>query len=150
MTRSLLLAYIAILFLVFLAAAQTGTAQTNAAGQTPAQPPTAQADLNEATELSKSVVQLYKAQKFDEAIPLAERALALREKALGPQAPEVAGALSNLAVLYQATGKLDRAEALNLRALSIYEQASGGDRAHLADVLYHLAEIRSQKKDFNK
>ena len=50
-----------------------------------------------------------------------ERALAIREKALGPEHPDTAAALNNLAVLYQATGAHAKAEPLFERAQSIDE-----------------------------
>jgi len=43
--------------------------------------------LQEARKLSAEVVRLYRAGKYDEARPLAERALEIREKALGPEHP---------------------------------------------------------------
>ena len=148
--RRLLIACIAALLAPCLAHAQTGVPPTQGAGPPTAQAPAAQADLAEATQLSKSVVQLFKAQKYDEAIPLAERALALREKALGPADPQVAGTLANLAVLYLAKGKFDKSEPLYLRALSLYEQARGADNAHLAEVLSGLSMLNSRKGDFGK
>jgi hypothetical protein len=57
-------------------------------------------NLNEADALEKRVTELDKAGKYTEAIPLAERVLAIREKALGPNHLNVATALNWLAVLY--------------------------------------------------
>ncbi len=49
---------------------------------------------------------LYQAQgKYAEAEPLYKRALAIDEKALGPEHPNVANDLSNLAILYQTNQK---------------------------------------------
>ena len=63
---------------------------------------------------------LYQAQgKYAEAEPLYQRALAIREKALGPEHPDVANSLNNLAVLYRAQGKYAEAEPLYQRALAI-------------------------------
>ena len=50
--------------------------------------------LAEATQLSLTVVKLYNQGKFDEALPLAKRALALREAALGPDHEIVQGLYS--------------------------------------------------------
>ncbi len=44
-----------------------------------------------------------------DAEPLYKRALAIREKALGPEHPKVAKALLNYAVLLRATGRSDEA-----------------------------------------
>ena len=54
---------------------------------------------------------LYQAQGKDaEAEPLYKRALAIREKALGKDHPDVATVLENLAVLYEKIGKEDEAK----------------------------------------
>src|SRR5204862_6624396 len=59
---------------------------------------------SEADKLDRQVVQLYQAGKYSEAIPIAIKILALREKALGPNHPTTAMALNNLAVLYKSMG----------------------------------------------
>ena len=59
--------------------------------------------------------------KYDEAEPLYQRALAIREKALGPDHPDVAESLNNLAELYSNQGKYAEAEPLYKRALAIDE-----------------------------
>jgi Tetratricopeptide repeat len=48
-------------------------------------------------ELKKTIIELYGAGKFAEAVPLAQQALAIYEKTLGPHHPNVAAALNNLA-----------------------------------------------------
>src|SRR5262245_4626373 len=49
----------------------------------------APAQQDEAAALSAKVEELYRAGKFSEAIPLVQRLLAIREKALGPKHPQV-------------------------------------------------------------
>ena len=46
-------------------------------------PASGQQELNEAQALSKRVVELYKAGKYAEALPLVQKALEIREKVLG-------------------------------------------------------------------
>jgi tetratricopeptide (TPR) repeat protein len=53
--------------------------------------------------------------KYSEAEPLHKRALAIREKALGPDHPDVAISLENLAVLYEQTGRTEEANKLRQR-----------------------------------
>ncbi|MBT9136741.1 MAG: Photosystem I assembly protein Ycf3 [Firmicutes bacterium] len=65
--------------------------------------------------------------KYDEALPLYQRALAISERILGPDHPNVAGSLNNLAMLYSEQGKYDEALPLYQRALEIYESALGPD-----------------------
>src|SRR4029077_6667255 len=50
--------------------------------------------LDEATALNQQVIQLYNQGRFSEALPLAQRALAMREEALGPDHPDVATSLN--------------------------------------------------------
>ena len=56
---------------------------------------------DEAAALSARVTELYRAGKYSEAIPLAQRALAILEKTRGPNHLDVARALNNLAAVYQ-------------------------------------------------
>ena len=57
--------------------------------------------LDEATALNQQATQLYNQGRYSEAIPLAERALAIREKTRGPDHPDVAASLNNLGALYR-------------------------------------------------
>ena len=51
-------------------------------------------DLAEALRLNAQVELLYRAGRYDEAVPLAERVLKIREKALGAEHPDVATSLT--------------------------------------------------------
>jgi tetratricopeptide (TPR) repeat protein len=81
------------------------------------------------------------ASRFAEAEPLYKRALAILEKALGPDHPDVATALNNLANLYPARGRYTDAEPLLRRALGIYEKACGPDHPNVATSLFSLASL---------
>jgi tetratricopeptide repeat protein len=61
------------------------------------------------------VIELHGAGKYGEAIPLAER-YAEAMKTRGPDRPEYATALNNLALLLQATNRLAHAEFARLTA----------------------------------
>ncbi len=70
--------------------------------------------------------ELYRLQgRCAEAEPLYKRALAIKEKVLGPEHPEVATSLSNLglllnySVLLRATNRSDEAERMEARAKAI-------------------------------
>ena len=56
-----------------------------------------ESDIAEALRLTGQVVQYYATGRYQEAIPLAQRALAITEKARGPEHPDTAVALNNLA-----------------------------------------------------
>ncbi len=63
---------------------------------------------------------LYHAQgKYAEAEPLLKRALAIVEKALGPEHPDVAASLENYAALLRETGRSDEAAKMEARAEAI-------------------------------
>ena len=55
--------------------------------------------------VGKTAYYLYDRAEYTEAVPLYQRALAIREKALGPDHPSTATSLNNLAALYLAQGR---------------------------------------------
>ncbi|MBX7221846.1 MAG: tetratricopeptide repeat protein [Blastocatellia bacterium] len=70
------------------------------------------------------------------------RALALREKTLGPDNEDVAQSLNNLAmILYEKKGEFDRAESMFLRALAIWEKKYGPEHLEVARCLNNLAQF---------
>jgi tetratricopeptide (TPR) repeat protein len=72
---------------------------------------------------------------YSQARPLYERALAIREIALGPKHPDTAASLSNLALLLHAQGDLAAARPLFERALAIKESAFGPEHPSTATSL---------------
>jgi tetratricopeptide (TPR) repeat protein len=74
----------------------------------------------DATALSQQVIELSKQGRYSEALPLAHRALAMREKALGPDHVDVAVSLYLLmATLYQNQGRYADAEPLFKRVIGV-------------------------------
>jgi tetratricopeptide (TPR) repeat protein len=72
-----------------------------------------------ATSLN-NLAALYRAQgKYAEAEPLYQRSLAIREKALGPDHPDVAKGLESYAVLLRETGRSEEAQEMEARAQAI-------------------------------
>jgi tetratricopeptide (TPR) repeat protein len=80
------------------------------------QSPDDKAALAEATRLNQEAFALYRAGKYTQAEPLLRRALAIREKALGPEHPDVATSLENYAALLRKTNRATGAEAMEDRA----------------------------------
>jgi tetratricopeptide (TPR) repeat protein len=78
--------------------------------------------------------------QFRAAEPLYRRALAIDEQSYGPDHPDVARDLNNLAELLQATNRLEGAEPLYHRALAIDEQSYGPDHPN-ATTLNNLAVL---------
>jgi serine/threonine-protein kinase len=79
--------------------------------------------------------------RYEEAKAWHERALSIREQALGPDHPDVAMSLNDLAVVLRQMGRYEEAKALYERALSIWEKALGPDHPHVAMLLNNLANM---------
>jgi tetratricopeptide (TPR) repeat protein len=96
---------------------------------------------DDATTLNKKVIELYNAGRYAEAIPIAQRLLAIDEKALGRDHPDVAQSLNNLSLLYVRQGRYADTEPLLQRALAIEEKALGRDHPDVATTLNNLASV---------
>ena len=84
--------------------------------------------LAEAERLTQQVIQLYQQGKYNEAIPLAEQALAIIKQQLGDNHPLTAQSLNNLAGLYRVQGRYSEAEPLYKEALAIRKQQLGDNQ----------------------
>jgi CHAT domain-containing protein/Tfp pilus assembly protein PilF len=118
--------------------------------QSPSSMQSAKAPLDRAKRLNEVVNKLYGEGKFREAIPLAEQALRLREKALGLAHPDVAECLVNLADLYRKQDAYGRAEPLYVRALEIREKALGLRHLDVATTLASLALLYNAQGAYGK
>lgn len=103
------------------------------------------AQKSEGAALNTRIAELYRAGKYSEAIPLAQRLLAIKEAATGPFHTDVAGALNNLALLYSSQGRDAEAEPLYKRSLAILEKVHGLDRPEIAPELNNLAALYEQR-----
>jgi len=122
--------------------AATGVAQTPPSSQT--------SELVESQKLTAKVLKLYGEWKYDEALPLAKRALELREAALGRNHEDLIPLLLNLGELYKATEKLSDAHSSFERALQISEKAFGADDLRVARILDRLAYVTYAQRDERK
>ncbi len=91
---------------------------------------------------------LYRQGDYAAARPLYERALAIRERTLGPDHPDTAASLNNLAYLVQQQGDYAAARPLYERALAICERALGPDHPQTAASLNNLAYLVQQQGDY--
>ncbi len=108
----------------------------------------AQASLERARELQAEVVERFRRGEYAEAIPKAREALALREKALGPQHRAVAESLQSLADLLRETGEYAEARPLYERALAIREKVLGPEHALVAHTLDELGILLLRTGDY--
>jgi len=81
--------------------------------------------------------------------PLYRLALAINEKALGPDHPDVAAVLNNLAALLYAKGDYAEADPSFRRALAINEKTLGPDHPDVAIGLNNLAELLRATGDYD-
>src|SRR5262249_45834129 len=88
--------------------------------------------------------------RYAEAEPLYKRALAVAEKALGPEHPEVGLRLNNLATLYSAQGRYAEAAPLLKRALAIDEKALGPEHPSVGLFLNNLADLYRAQTNYGE
>jgi CHAT domain-containing protein len=79
--------------------------------------------------------------EYAKAEPLLQEALRIRQKVLGPEHPDTAGSLNNLASLYKHTGEYAKAEPLYQEALRIWQKVLGPEHPDTATGLDNLAEL---------
>lgn len=103
--------------------------------------PQAPDPAQEVDTLTARFARLFAEDKFDEAAPLAEQALALGERLWGSDSPEAADLLHNLALVQFARFRRSEAAALQQRALAITEKAFGRDSPEVWKPLYSLALV---------
>lgn len=81
----------------------------------------AQNSNDEINSLNVEVVKLYQAKKYDEALPLAKKAISLAEKKLSKNHISIASSWRNLAYIQAELGRKKDAEKSFEKALSLYE-----------------------------
>jgi tetratricopeptide (TPR) repeat protein len=97
--------------------------------------------LHDARKRFEEALKLRDAGKLDEALPLAERALEIREGLLSTEHHDVTAAIDGLAGIYTDRGEYDKAEPLYRRSLAIREKAQANDHPDTADSINNLAEL---------
>jgi nephrocystin-3 len=81
---------------------------------------------------------------FSKIISLLYSVLSIREKVLGPEHPNTASYLMNLAALYDAIGDYDHAKPLYQRALEILEKVLGAEHPNTVTVRNNLETCRAK------
>lgn len=99
------------------------------------------AELEEAATLNESAVKLFNQSKYEAAIPLAKRALAIREKLLPRNDSQIASSLNNLGELYLAIRDYKAAREIFERLLKVQEELFGADDVNLTFTLDRLAVL---------
>ena len=84
--------------------------------------PISLAEDNDPNALNQQVSQLIEQGKYQEAIPIAERAVEMAKRVRGPENPETADALNNLGFLFKKIRDYGKAEPLYREALQIRQK----------------------------
>jgi tetratricopeptide (TPR) repeat protein len=79
--------------------------------------------------------------RYDRAVEVAQEALRVAEKTVGPYHPDAATSLNDLGRLYMTQGWSIQAEPLFVRALEIQEKALGPDHPDVATTLENMADL---------
>jgi tetratricopeptide (TPR) repeat protein len=101
--------------------------------------------LLEVRLLSEEGIDLYRQNRFVEALPLAKKVLAILERAFGADHPNTATALNLLALLYYNQGNYAEADPLVKRAMSINEKSLRPDHQATTSSFSDLAGWILQK-----
>ena len=104
----------------------------------------------EAYRLTKQALQLNQQGKYSEAIPLAEKALGIRQQVLGEEHPFVATSLKNLALLYESQGRYQEAEPVFQQALQLRKSLLGKQHLNLATRLNTLGLVYARQGRYQK
>jgi TonB family protein len=107
-------------------------------------------ELKEATVLTTSVEKLAKEGKFNEALPLAKRALEIRDRLLPPNDPLIATSVSYLADLYTAKRDFGAARTALQRLLQMQQERGGPKDAYLARTVERLALVYLSEGNLGK
>ena len=91
--------------------------------------------------LNRQALNFYSSEKYAEGDSVAREAVELTESKLGPEHPDTAAGLNNLALLYESIGAHDKALPLFQRSLAILEKALGPEHPDTATILNNLAEL---------
>ena len=88
--------------------------------------------------------------KFEAAREHFQRALTIRENALGPDHTAVADSLNNLGTVYRNQGEYDKALECVARTLAIRQKALGTDHPHVALSLNTLGIVHSNRREYEQ
>jgi len=148
--KNLLSAFLPMLLILHAPGASYAQSAVPAVAKTQTAEPEKIAALNEAARHNAKMLELFRAGNLDEALPLAERVLAIREGVLPANDNRVGHALANIAALRLAKKEHDKAETFYLRALAVYEASGDHESASVMGVLDQLVFLAASKRNFDK
>jgi tetratricopeptide (TPR) repeat protein len=108
------------------------------------------AEKDDPNALNQQVYQLIEQGKYQEAIPIAERAVEVAKRVRAPEDLDRATSFNNLALLYRATGEYVKAEPLLQEALRIRQKVLGPENPNTAASLNELAALYEVMGEYAK
>jgi CHAT domain-containing protein/Tfp pilus assembly protein PilF len=105
-----------------------------------------EAEIEEARRLMEEVGQLINRGEYDAAMPKAKRALEMRRRIFGPEHPNVAAALNNLAYILFKQNDDSKAQPLYEQALAIFEKTKT-ESPDAASTLNNFGLLRYRQND---
>ncbi|MER0204859.1 MAG: tetratricopeptide repeat protein, partial [Nitrosomonas sp.] len=108
------------------------------------------AQNDEWERLNNEAFSHYQQGRYTEALSLAQQALEVAEKTLGPEHPDTATSLLAIGLLYDELGELDKVEPFYQRALSIREKALDPEHPDMAQSLHNLASLYDAQGQYTK
>ena len=91
--------------------------------------------------LNREIQKLRSEGQYNQAVTTAEKALKAAEKTFGPDHPNMATSLNNLAEIYMILGEYAKAESFYKRSLAIYEKMFGPDHFNMVRHLNSIAKV---------
>lgn len=92
----------------------------------------------------------FEAEKYDQALTSGEKALTSAEKSYGPDHPNIADAMFNLAEIYRMLGNFNNSESYYYGTLKTREQLLGREHPQVAACYYGLAEIMAERGEYQR
>lgn len=116
--------------------------------EVPRGPTPSQVEMERALTLNQQSIALSKQERYAEALPLAQQVLAIFEKNLPPDHPDIPIGLGNLAQLYVQLQRFDEAEPFYQRALALLQKKKDANPTELGYTLANLANLQARQKHF--
>ncbi|RGP72388.1 hypothetical protein FLONG3_6784 [Fusarium longipes] len=93
---------------------------------------------------------LYDRGRWRERVPIASRALDLRQKVLGERDPDTISSMVILGTTYHAQGRYDEAHEIVVKALDLQQEVLGEQHPWTIDSRVHLAAIYQARGQYNR
>lgn len=90
----------------------------------------------------------FEAEKYDQALVSGEEALTNAERSYGPEHPNTADAMFNLAEIYRMLGNFNNSESYYYGTLAIREKLLGREHSQVAACYYGLAELMTERGEY--